>query len=456
MLTYQAPNTPSRHVVTVTQLNRQARQLLETHMNLLWVEGELSNFARPSSGHWYFTLKDSGAQVRCAMFRNRNQQLKAPPRQGQQVLVRARVSLYEGRGDYQLIVEHMEDAGHGALQQAYEQLKQQLHNEGLFDPSLKQPLPSIPKHLGVITSPGGAAIRDVLHVLERRFPSLPVTIFPVAVQGEQAGAEIVTALERANRLSADGLLDCDLLLVTRGGGSLEDLWAFNEEQVARAIYASRLPVISAVGHEIDTTISDYVADVRAPTPSAAAEICTPDSQDMELQFAGYESLLTDTLSLKLERFRHRLTASRARLQHPGQRLQAQAQRLDNLELRLTEQVRKPILAAQHRQQKLQLRLNNLNPRRPIEQRQQQLNQLQQRLEKAAVLKIEKQRQRLSHAAGLLDGVSPLNTLKRGYSITSDEKGSVITQIAQLKPKQSIQIRVSDGTVDATVKSLKNR
>src|SRR5690606_31569338 len=248
----------------VSQLNRRAKQLLETHLPLLWVEGELSNVSQPSSGHWYFTLKDDQAQVRCAMFRNRNMLVRFKPQQGQQVLLRARVSLYEGRGDYQLIAEHMEEAGAGALQRAYEELKQKLAAEGLFSDDLKQPLPSLPRHIGVITSPTGAAIRDILHVLARRFPAIPVTVLPVAVQGKEAAPQIVKAIQLANRADL-----FDVLILARGGGSLEDLWPFNEEVVARAIHASKLPIVSAVGHEVDFTIADFVADLRAPTPSVA-------------------------------------------------------------------------------------------------------------------------------------------------------------------------------------------
>src|SRR5690606_35272474 len=288
------PTGTEREILSVSQLNRRAKQLLETHLPLLWVEGELSNVSQPSSGHWYFTLKDDQAQVRCAMFRNRNMLVRFKPQQGQQVLVRARVSLYEGRGDYQLIAEHMEEAGTGALQRAFEALKAKLGAEGLFDEARKRPIPTLPRHIGVITSPTGAAIRDVLTVLERRFPSIPVTVIPVAVQGKESAPQIVRALELANRC---GLFD--VLLLTRGGGSLEDLWSFNEEAVARAVAASQLPVVCAVGHEVDFSIADFVADLRAPTPSAAAELMTPDGEDWLETFIGYEVMLEDAMERKL-------------------------------------------------------------------------------------------------------------------------------------------------------------
>jgi exodeoxyribonuclease VII large subunit len=262
-------NLSNRDVLSVSDLTRSARMLLEEEFPNVFVEGEISNFSKPASGHWYFTLKDDKSQLRCAMFRNKNSRLRFVPRNGLQVIVRGKISLYEGRGDFQMIAEHMEEAGDGALRRAFEKLKAQLDREGLFDPAAKQPVPNLPNHLAVITSPTGAAIRDVLHVFERRFPALKVTIIPVPVQGDEAIPRIVEAIDLANRYSD---LPFDAILLTRGGGSLEDLWAFNTEPVARAIFNSALPIVSAVGHEIDITIADFVADLRAPTPSAAAEL----------------------------------------------------------------------------------------------------------------------------------------------------------------------------------------
>jgi len=438
-----------RAVLSVTQLNRQARQLLETHLSLLWIEGEISNFSCPSSGHWYFTLKDAGAQVRCAMFKNRNNRVRNMPQQGSQVLVRARVSLYEGRGDYQLIVEHMEDAGVGALQRAYEDLKHRLHMEGLFEHDIKQTLPMPPKHLGVITSPTGAAIRDILHILERRYPSLPVSIFPVAVQGVDAAPQIVKALATANRLS-----DCDLLIVGRGGGSLEDLWPFNEESVARAIFASRIPVISAVGHEVDLTIADYVADMRAPTPSAAAEIATPDGEALAQQFSGFERLLKQALARKLQRSRERLGHLRARLQHPGDKLQAQAQRLDNLEVRLQRAMKSQLQQQQTRLQNIKTRQQTLHPQQRLEQLREKLEQLQNRAQRQIQQQLATKRQRFEQQAALLNSVSPLNTLQRGYSITRGEKGEVIHRASSLKLGDALTTHLLEGEVVSKVESIK--
>lgn len=444
MQTSTAPSL-QRDIISVTQLNRRARQLLETHMPLLWVEGEISNLACPSSGHWYFTLKDATAQVKCAMFRNRNMYVRNPPQHGQQVLVRARVSLYEGRGDYQLIVEHMEDAGEGALQRAFEALKAQLHQEGLFDAATKRPLPALPRHIGVITSPTGAAIRDILHVTARRFPSIPISVFPVAVQGSEAAGQIVRALHTANQLS-----DCDLLIVGRGGGSLEDLWPFNEESVARAIYHSRIPVISAVGHEVDFTIADFVADVRAPTPSAAAEIATPNGVEMLQQFYGYEVLLEESMRRRLKRNQERLTALSARLQHPRQKLQAQAQHLDNLEIRLRQVMHRKLQQQQHRLSHLSLRHEALNPVNTLRQHRQQMVWLEQRLKTSMNQKLEQARHALGKNAALLDSVSPLSILQRGYSVTRDANGQVLRSSTAVQAGDRLTTHLARGVVYSTV------
>jgi exodeoxyribonuclease VII large subunit len=437
--------TPQREILTVSQLNRRARQLLETHMPLMWIEGEVSNFARPSSGHWYFTLKDANAQVKCAMFRNRNQSVRSVPQQGQKVLIRARVSLYEGRGDYQVIAEHMEDSGVGALQQAFEALKHQLHHEGLFDPNYKKPLPPLAKHIGIITSPTGAAVRDILQVLRRRFAGIPVSIFPVAVQGAEAAPQIVRALYTANQLSS-----CDLLIVGRGGGSLEDLWPFNEESVARAIFASRIPVISAVGHEVDITIADYVADLRAPTPSAAAELSTPDGNDMLQQFAGYEVLLEESIERRLERHQEKLSSLAARLQHPGQKLQAQAQHLDNLEIRLQRVIQSQLQQQQHRLQHLHSQLHNQNPSRKMQNMRERLNLLEQKLDQRMQQKLKDSQQSLGKAAALLDSVNPLSILQRGYSVTTHANGEIVSNAQAVKLGDTLTTQLAEGSIESVV------
>lgn len=441
-------DSSSRSVFSVSQLNRHARQLLETHLPLLWVEGELSNVSMPASGHWYFTLKDDQAQVRSCMFRNRNMLVKFRPQQGQHVLLRARVSLYEGRGDYQLIAEHMEEAGTGALQRAFEALKQQLANEGLFDTAHKKPLPEVVKHLAVITSGTGAAIRDVLHVIARRFPSLAVTVLPVAVQGKEAPPQLVRALEVANQA---GLFDT--VLMTRGGGSLEDLWAFNDECVARAIFASHLPVVSAIGHEVDFTIADFVADVRAPTPSAAAEILTPDGEEWLDRFCGFEVLLEEAMQRRLAASATHIRHLRQRLRHPRERLEQQFQRLDNLELRLHAHLKTRLASANHHAAQLQSRLMQQSPKHRVLHQQQHINGLSNRLLNAQYNVLATQKSKLAASARVLHSLSPLTVLDRGFSVTTPEGSSTpITDWSSVKPNDRLVTRVATGVITSVVAS----
>src|ERR1700688_3201780 len=326
----------NRDIYSVSRLNREVRVLLERGFGALWLEGEISNLARPSSGHWYFSLKDATAQVRCAMFRQRNMLSAFAARDGQKVLVRARIGLYEPRGEYQLVIDHMEDAGLGALRRQFEQLAAKLAAEGLFAPERKRSLPALPKRIGVITSPSGAAIHDILHVLARRFAAIPVLLYPVAVQGAAAAAEIVAALNLAGRRA-----ECDVLILARGGGSLEDLWAFNDEALARAIVASPIPIVSGIGHEIDFTIADFAADVRAPTPSAAAEIAVPDGEEWLASLARLAQRLQRGLLRRVEAQRERLRwlVGRAALVSPAARLSQQTQRLDDLDQRMSRALR---------------------------------------------------------------------------------------------------------------------
>lgn len=442
---------PEREIFSVSQLNRQARQLLETHLPLLWVEGELSNVSTPSSGHWYFTLKDDQAQVRCCMFRNRNMLVRFKPQQGQHVLLRARVSLYEGRGDYQIIAEHMEEAGSGALQRAFDELKHRLSQEGLFNEAHKKALPSLPKHIGVITSPTGAAIHDVLSVLERRFPGIPVTVIPVAVQGKESAPQIVKAIDLANRA---GLFD--VLLLTRGGGSMEDLWSFNEEIVARAIFNSELPIISAVGHEVDFTIADFVADLRAPTPSAAAEMLVPDAEDWLDRFIGFEVLLEEAMLRKLQQWQKHLHNLRQRLRHPRERLEQQAQRLDNLELRLKNHIKQLLNHTKNRIQQLQIRQQAQHPQVRLQHLNEQVLNLHQRLIKAQQRLFERKKQGLGESVRLLNTLSPLNTLERGYALITDANTQkVITNSTQVMPGTTIKARIAQGELLCTVETIKS-
>jgi len=438
-----------REIISVSQLNRRAKQLLETHLPLLWVEGELSNVSTPSSGHWYFTLKDNDAQVRCAMFRNRNMMVRFKPQQGQHVLLRARVSLYEGRGDYQIIAEHMEEAGAGALQRAFDELKLKLAQEGLFDEAHKKALPSLPKHIGVITSPTGAAIHDILNVLSRRFPSIPVTIIPVAVQGKEAAPQIVKAIALANRANL-----FDIIILGRGGGSLEDLWPFNEEMVARAIFASKLPIVSAVGHEVDFTIADFVADLRAPTPSAAAELITPDSEEWLDKFIGFEVLLEEAIERKLAYLRQKLQWLRSRMRHPKDKLEQQAQRCDSLEIRLKNAIQRALTNHQNRLNTLVIRQKPHHPQTRLLQLTQRFQLARQNLIKVQSQIFMQKQQQFSESVRMLNMLSPLKTLERGYSLsTLADSHTPITRSQQLKCGDKVKTQIAKGEFVAVVESI---
>ena len=438
--------------LTVSQLNRQARSLLESHFDYVWVEGEVSNFTVPSSGHWYFSLKDGSAQVRCAMFRNRNQRIRFTPANCDHIRQRCRVSLYEGRGEFQLIVEHLEQAGAGALQAAFEKLKARLLAEGLFDPKHKQPLPESISHLGVITSPTGAAIHDILTVLRRRSPGIAVSLLPVAVQGEGAAREIASAIERANRWHREGKVQFDALIVGRGGGSLEDLWAFNEEIVARAIAASELPVVAAVGHEVDFSIADMVADHRAATPSAAAELLSPDQREWQQRLQAIESTLMRLIARKLNDAKVRLGHLQQRLKHPGAQLREQSQRLDELEQRLTRAQNNLLQRRRSELSLLQSRLRAHSPLPYLRQRQLDLERSRQRINAAMQQKLQHTREHLGHLAQMLDSLSPLSTLHRGYAIVTDSDGKVVTSSQAVEIGDEVSARLGSGSLGLTVKS----
>ena len=438
-----------KQFLSISQLNRRARLLLESHLSLLWVKGEISNLSRPGSGHWYFTLKDKDAQIRCAMFRNRNQLTRFKPRDGDQVLVRGRISLYEARGEYQLIVEHMEADGAGALQQQFEALKQKLLDEGLFRDELKRPLPAFPRRIGVITSATGAAVRDIIHVSARRHPWIELVIYPVAVQGKEATPQIVAAIAQANMRARD-----DLLIVARGGGSIEDLWAFNEEAVARAIHASAIPVISAVGHETDFTIADFVADVRAPTPSAAAEIAGPDMAALRSNIAAYEGFFLRHMRRVLAQAQFSLDALGKRLRSPADKLREQNQHLDHLEIRMLQawhglQERRNTRFAQ-----LDRRFHHHLGTFPIAARRQLVAQLDMRIQRAMLSLTSDRRRQLQGLAATLHAVSPLNTLERGYAIARSTQGASISSVAQINQGDAIQVQVRDGSFDCQVTAVR--
>jgi exodeoxyribonuclease VII large subunit len=441
------PARPSRDIYSVSRLNREVRLLLERGFGSLWLEAEISNFARPSSGHWYFSLKDAAAQVRCAMFRQRNMLCAFTARDGQKVLVRARIALYEPRGEYQLIVDHMEDAGLGALKRQFEELSAKLEQEGLFAAERKRPLPSLPRRIGIITSPTGAAVRDILHVLARRFPATAVLIYPVPVQGAQAAAEIAAALEMAGRRA-----ECDVLILARGGGSLEDLWAFNDERLARAIVASPIPVITGIGHEIDFTIADFAADVRAPTPSAAAELAVPDAQEWRNAIKRFGARLQRGVRRRLEEQRERLRwlTGRAALASPVARLSAQAQRLDELEQSLVRALRRRLQEHRERLRWLTGRTALVSPSTRVAQQVLRLENLAQQLFRASGQIISSRREKLLPLVRTLNAVSPLATLDRGYAIVTVEGGAILRNAADAAPGTFIDARLAQGSIRAKV------
>jgi len=447
----QRPAPPDRDVYSVSRLNQTARKLLEQGLARIWLEGELSNIARPSSGHLYFTLKDSKAQIRGAMFRSRNQLLRFNPEEGMQVLVRAKISLYEPRGDYQLIAEAMQEAGDGVLQQAFDALKLKLEAEGLFASECKQPMPALPARIGVITSPSGAAIRDVLSVLKRRFPAIPVLIYPVPVQGKDAGREIAAMLDTAATRK-----ECDVLILTRGGGSLEDLWAFNEEIVARAIHACRIPVISAVGHEVDFTIADFVADRRAPTPSAAAELVSPDQTEWLAQISALETRgvrhIRQTLADSQERLRW--LDQRLQLRHPGQYLRQQAQRLDELEQRTRLAIQSYFNRLRYSLNEALAQLKQTTPGHRINRTELQRQALVQRMHAAINSLLQTRQRQLAVACKSLDTISPLATLDRGYAIvTSQADDHVLHKASAVKAGDQIEARLARGRLLCTVDKI---
>ncbi len=442
-----SPAAPAREIFTISQLNAQARMLLERGLGSVWLEGEISNLARPASGHWYFSLKDESAQVRCAMFRNRSMLVRFPVKDGARVLARGRVSLYEARGEFQVVIDHLEEAGEGALRRRFEELKRKLLAEGLFEAAQKQPLPTLPRRIGVITSPTGAALRDILHILQRRFPAVPVLVYPVAVQGEAAPREIIQALQLA-----DARRECDVLILARGGGSLEDLMAFNEESVARAIYACGIPIISGVGHETDVTIADFVADERAPTPSGAAERSVPDSAEYLRTLGALERNLVQSLRRKLSTLRQTLQQWERSLNRlsPRARLQQHAQRLDELEQRLQRAVRARLERAHVRLSNAEALLRRSSPARRLAPLQQRLDVAQRRLPIAMQRRLQAARERCERSMRTLNAVSPLATLERGYAIVTDAGSHVVTDAAVLRPGAQIEARVARGSVRATV------
>ena len=438
-----------RDIYSITRLNREVRAVLEDSFPpSMWVRGEISNLARPGSGHLYFTLKDKHSQVRCAMFRSANRHLRFPPENGQEVLARVGVSLYEGRGEFQLIVEHMEPAGAGALQQAFEKLKQKLLEEGLFAEDHKQPLPAFPGTIGVVTSPTGAAVKDIIQVLGRRYASAGIIVYPVPVQGEGAAQQIAETIDEANRRG-----ECDVLILARGGGSLEDLWSFNEEIVARAIHRSTVPVVSGVGHEIDFTIADFVADQRAPTPSAAAEMVSPDAAALQSRLIAVHSQLNLRINDLLNTHWRNVTQLSKRLPRPTYLLQNMAQRTDDLAIRLRLALDNGIAL---RRVRLNRSADTLTSRSPLQQLagyRTKCDVLDKQLQNQLVRNLQAWKKQLEFLSHSLKTVSPLATLDRGYAIVTDADENIVRRADQLRENAEISTRFSKGSICSTVNKI---
>lgn len=443
-------NIMQDEIYSVSQLNQEVKFLLEDTFPNIWVEGEVSNFSAPGSGHWYFSLKDANAQVRCALFKGNQRHIAFQPKDGSHVLIKARVSLYPNRGDFQLIAEHMEERGEGKLRRAFEILKQKLELAGLFDPAHKKTFPPFPQTIGVVTSPTGAAIRDILHVLKRRYPSAHVIIYPCLVQGASAAPTIVEAIRTANQRK-----ESDVLILARGGGSLEDLWPFNEEVVAQAIYASNTPIISGVGHEVDFTIADYVADLRAPTPSAAAEMITPDQTEILLTLSSQQRQLQRQIKQKLRAIGQHIEWMQKHLaqQHPIRRVQEKIQRLDFSEQTLLQLQRQLLSKQSQRLALLESKLSHLNPEIRIRRQQELLHFATQQLKQGILRHITKEQTALANAAGTLDALSPLNTLQRGFAIAQNHRLDIIKKADTVTVGEKITVKVMEGSLTCRVEEI---
>lgn len=437
----------TRDIWTVSRLNRELSAVLQGSFPLLWVEGEVSNLAHPASGHLYFSLKDEAAQVRCVMFRNKRLLANANPANGQRFMVRARVGFYEPRGDCQLIVEHLEPAGEGALRLALEALKRQLAAEGLFDERRKRPLPRFARQIGIITSASGAALHDLLTVLRRRWPLVQVLVYPAQVQGEGAAETLLAAVELANSRN-----ECDLLILARGGGSFEDLMAFNDERLARAVRASAIPLLTGIGHEVDLSIADLAADQRAATPSAAAECATPAQQAMRDQLRALEQRLIVASRSRLRQAQRAFVSAERHLQllHPHAQLQQKAQTLDRLEERLARSIQRHVERRGEAWRARHRRLLHNSPLESIQAAQRSNQRAAAGLMAAEQRLLERLGHRLAQAAAALEGLSPLATLARGYAIVLRADGTVVRQCAQTRPGDRLAVRLSDGQLTVQV------
>jgi len=434
-----------RKVYTVSELNRRCKQTLESQFSTIWLEAEISNLAMPASGHWYFSLKDQKAQVRCAMFKGKNRACKIPPEEGMKVLVRAKVSLFEPRGEFQLIVEYLEPAGAGELLRQYEVLKAKLESEGLFDVAYKQSISHSNKSIGVITSATGAAVHDVISVIRRRYPIQQLIIYPCMVQGAQAAEQIIHKILLANRR-----LEVDVLLLVRGGGSLEDLWCFNDENLARTIHMSQLPIVTGIGHETDFTIADYVADLRAPTPSAAAEKTTQDQRELMQQLLAYKQWQISFMQNKIQIYCQKVDWMSRQLQSPESIIASRSQQLQLLKLRLQSTQTSCRASLVERLQKVRFRLGQLNPTIRIETAKQKRLMLKHRLQQTIANNIVNNQSQFRELSIKLNSLSPLATIGRGYSVTKDATGQLITDATKVVVGDIIKSEVKTGMIESQV------
>lgn len=438
----------TQEIISVSEINRRAKSILEENFPFVWIQGEVSNFFSAASGHWYFSLKDESSEIRCAMFANKSHRITFEPKDGDHLVLNGTLSIFEGRGQYQIIVEHIELAGEGALLKAFEELKKKLLTEGLFDDSLKKKLPSYPRSIAVVTSPDGAVIQDIINVLSRRSPFFNLTVVPTLVQGEKAAPLICEALIKASNLE-----NIDLIILARGGGSIEDLWAFNNEEVARAIVNCPIPLVSAVGHETDFTISDFVADIRAPTPSIAAEIISQPYSELKETLEGYQSYLLKSVESQFDSQRTRITNLIKRIRHPGDKLREIGQKVDYLETALIQEMHQKVSFKKNQLNLSQLSLQQNSPQNKVKEAKVYLQNASKDLLKAFNLKIERKRKLLGELVATIEAVSPLSVLARGYSIISTEpEGKILSSSNQVKIGQTISAVLNKGSIKAEVKS----
>ena len=438
----------TQEIISVSEINRRAKSILEENFPFVWIQGEVSNFFSAASGHWYFSLKDESSEIRCAMFANKSHRITFEPKDGDHLVLNGTLSIFEGRGQYQIIVEHIELAGEGALLKAFEELKKKLLTEGLFDDSLKKKLPSYPRSIAVVTSPDGAVIQDIINVLSRRSPFFNLTVVPTLVQGEKAAPLICEALNKASNLE-----NIDLIILARGGGSIEDLWAFNNEEVARAIVNCPIPLVSAVGHETDFTISDFVADIRAPTPSIAAEIISQPYSELKETLEGYQSYLLKSFESQFDSQRTRITNLIKRIRHPGDKLREIGQKVDYLETALIQEMHQKVSFKKNQLNLTQLSLQQNSPQNKVKEAKVYLQNASKDLLKAFKLKIERKRKLLGELVATIEAVSPLSVLARGYSIISIEpEGKILSSSNQVKIGQTISAVLNKGSIKAEVKS----